>query len=366
MNAVLNHTTPPLTDNKVNCDDIKGLIAKSRNGRPGRDFSVVDTLIANCHDPEEAGRIVLDRALSYLMQNIKSLDTQYLSSRRNSLAHLQEEIDRELEKARQIADLALSQERDSLLFMERFKELWENLNNELVALVDDMRKEQSKLDPNFASYFASPFERCRSDSGLPTRERVKAEMIDEHADINAYNHFLDELRTHLTDHFVNMDGELKFSMDSVKDKVANVFIEHGQLKNLMIGVPSSEFFRIMAEEKIPVGRKHLREVFRAFAKYELSLRGFFQSRIRAMANDNKPNLDNLIPNRTKIKPIPTTPDGVLTPEIVLQTLKKVHKEAVDSEELRHDLRTLMESRSDYRYEAYTRPQVRQILIPQQE
>jgi cold shock CspA family protein/peroxiredoxin len=37
-----------------------------------------------------------------------------------------------------------------------------------------------------------------------------------------------------------------------------------------------------------------------------------------------------------------------------------------NEELRHDLRTIMQSRSDYRYEAYTTPQVRQIRIPQQE
>ncbi|PSB25197.1 cold shock domain-containing protein [Stenomitos frigidus] len=35
------------------------------------------------------------------------------------------------------------------------------------------------------------------------------------------------------------------------------------------------------------------------------------------------------------------------------------------EELRHDLRTLMEARSDYRYEAYNTPAVQQIRIPQQ-
>lgn len=35
------------------------------------------------------------------------------------------------------------------------------------------------------------------------------------------------------------------------------------------------------------------------------------------------------------------------------------------EELRQDLRTLMESRADYRYEAYNIPQVKQIRIPQQ-
>jgi len=37
-----------------------------------------------------------------------------------------------------------------------------------------------------------------------------------------------------------------------------------------------------------------------------------------------------------------------------------------NEELRHDLRAIMESRSDYRYEAYDTAQVRQIRIPQQE
>lgn len=36
------------------------------------------------------------------------------------------------------------------------------------------------------------------------------------------------------------------------------------------------------------------------------------------------------------------------------------------EELRHDLRTLMETRSDYRYESYNTPDVKQIRIPQQE
>src|SRR5213080_4467640 len=36
-----------------------------------------------------------------------------------------------------------------------------------------------------------------------------------------------------------------------------------------------------------------------------------------------------------------------------------------NEELRRDLRTIIESRSDYRYEAYTAPEVQQIRIPQQ-
>lgn len=35
------------------------------------------------------------------------------------------------------------------------------------------------------------------------------------------------------------------------------------------------------------------------------------------------------------------------------------------EELRHDLRAIMETRSDYRYEAYNTPEVRSIRIPQQ-
>jgi cold shock CspA family protein len=37
-----------------------------------------------------------------------------------------------------------------------------------------------------------------------------------------------------------------------------------------------------------------------------------------------------------------------------------------NEELRPDLRTIMEGRSDYRYEAYDTPEVRKIRIPQQE
>jgi len=36
------------------------------------------------------------------------------------------------------------------------------------------------------------------------------------------------------------------------------------------------------------------------------------------------------------------------------------------QELRHDLRAIMETRSDYRYEQYATPEVQQIRIPQQE
>jgi cold shock CspA family protein/peroxiredoxin len=36
------------------------------------------------------------------------------------------------------------------------------------------------------------------------------------------------------------------------------------------------------------------------------------------------------------------------------------------EELRHDLRAIMETRADYRYEAYATPEVRRVRIPQQE
>ncbi len=36
------------------------------------------------------------------------------------------------------------------------------------------------------------------------------------------------------------------------------------------------------------------------------------------------------------------------------------------EELRHDLRAIMETRSNYSYEAYDTPQVKQVRIPQQE
>jgi cold shock CspA family protein len=36
------------------------------------------------------------------------------------------------------------------------------------------------------------------------------------------------------------------------------------------------------------------------------------------------------------------------------------------EELRHDLREIMQTRNDYRYEAYDSPEVKRIRIPQQE
>ncbi len=59
---------------------------------------------------------------------------------------------------------------------------------------------------------------------------------------------------------------------------------------------------------------------------------------------------------------------VLHPDLRIQSIYNgwffVGRPTLD--ELRHDLRAIMEQRSDYRYEAYNTPEVRQVRIPQQE
>jgi len=59
---------------------------------------------------------------------------------------------------------------------------------------------------------------------------------------------------------------------------------------------------------------------------------------------------------------------VLRPDLTIQTIYNgwffVGRPTLD--DLRHDLRAIMETRADYRYEAYADPLVRQVRIPQQE
>jgi cold shock CspA family protein len=59
---------------------------------------------------------------------------------------------------------------------------------------------------------------------------------------------------------------------------------------------------------------------------------------------------------------------VLRPDLRIHTIYNgwffVGRPTLD--ELRYDLRAIMEQRSDYRYEAYNTPEVRQVRIPQQE
>jgi hypothetical protein len=177
-----------------------------------------------------------------------------------------------------------------------------------------------KLILNHAlQYFRRVFEQCRRDTDLPPKEILIKMRHRANALINARNEALNHMRTHLTYHFIEMDEELRVTMDDVKLDVVRLFLEKGKLADLWTGAPAESFFELLAGEMRTLSPKLYRSL-EIFDGYELSLRGFFQSRIRQ-------NLTRMIPDRAEPLPLDR-----LTPEYALEQLRSMQEQTVNEVE----------------------------------
>ncbi len=331
----LNHTEPPAAsnnnnsgpvfgDNLANCKNIRDKIRAGGIGFNDRRIKVVDSLIANCSKPNEAKDEVLEKVLQYLAGEMSNLDREYLSSWGTKLNALQAEITTELDKAQRALSVAISRHGDTKIFHDLFKVLWRDLATGLTDLVDEVQRISSNRNTTiFADYFKRTFDKCRQDTGLPTKEDFRGVRNEEGAYVTAFNKFLDQMRTHLTYHFIDIDDNLSAKMDEVKRQVVDVFLDNGRLRSMAKDIPEKDFLSWIAQH--PSLSSHLQSAFSVLNDYELSFRGFFQSRIRLALRDMMPDLTTKRP--TALMTDGATPTAKIDGTITL--LRDVHRETVN-------------------------------------
>lgn len=332
---VLNRTTPPPQDaqaqeqssptgpimgnNQRNCERLSDVILSGKAGSAGRNTRVVNCFIADCSKARDAKELVLEETLQYLVQDIVHLDTRYMSAWQNRLHAIRTSVRTEIEKARQRLSVKQERSQNEKRFDELFQKLWDPLLKAADDLVLTLENQSSQPNRKFVDYFRRIFETCRRDTDLPSKEELINIRHRENALLNARNKALDAMRTHLTYHFIEMDEELRITMDDVKLEVARLFLNKGGLANLSAGTPPERFFAQLAQELRPLSPR-LSRAIAVFDSYELSLRGFFQSRIRQ-------NLTRMIPDR-----VGSLPGDQPVPEQALEQLRSIQEQTVNEVE----------------------------------
>lgn len=306
-----------LGENLVNCESFaRQLKTGSSNGTgPVRDITVVDTIIADCANSNEAKTLVLDTVLDYLARKMPDLDQTYLASWQKRLAQLDDDITATLTNAQRALSVETSELIDSQSFDKLFDELWKRLTSTLEELLDQLRNESQQPNSAFETYFKQTLTQCQQDSHLPDVKEIQGLRHDYNSYLSAFGQYLDDMRTHLTHHFLDMDNQLKTTMDEVRLRVAQVLIDQGELREIAQGVPIEQFLAFLASQESL--SPHMRETFQVFDRYELSLRGYYQSRLRGQ------HLNNLHPDKTTFKP------SSLTAAAVSESLKGAYKKTTD-------------------------------------
>ncbi|NEO26119.1 MAG: hypothetical protein F6K03_04285, partial [Kamptonema sp. SIO4C4] len=311
---VLNRTTATsaMGDNGVYCQDLV-------NALPSTHIEVIDSIIANCSDTQEANEKVLDRVLTYLTQEINSLDRQYSTTRQEALEQLHRQVETHLEKARKVLGTGSGKEIWFSTFLRMFNELWEDLTTGLEGLLKELRENRDRQDADFKEQVEKALQSCEDDPGLPSLAEIDKKRNAKGGYPNAYYDYLNEIRAHLSQKFLSLDDGLKRSLDRVKCQVADVLIEEGKLGQLSQQQGAaflSEITQLIPEELRAGEPNELKRGFAILDSFELYYRGLIQHRIRQ-------HLDQLTPDDSSLQ-LSEKPSA----QEVLDLLKSAQSEAV--------------------------------------
>ncbi len=305
---VLNHLKahPKYGDNFTACQGFVQTMSQ-------KGINVANYVIADCSNQEEAGAL-LDLILNYMQQQIVGLDRLYARTCQERLMMLQATVNAELVKAQTVLGEISDRDKWYPLFLMLFNDLWSSLTNNLENLLEELREKRDQQDWDFKQKVDKALEACRQDTGIPAVTEIERIGKQEKGYPNAYYQLLNQIRPHLSQHFLLLDEGLKKGIDKVKTEVAEVIADSGSLQN-MTTATEIEFLEQMTE-LIPESLTQLKLGFTILTNFTLQYRGMIQHRIRQ-------HLDNLVPNETDLQ-LSTSP----TAQEVSDLLHTAHAEAL--------------------------------------
>lgn len=277
---------------------------------------VAKCIIADCSDSQEAFTEVLEPILDYLVENVESIEKEYIRECEQQLDILHQNIGIELDKA----SSALTRYGDGdLLFEQLFEQFWRKLTNDLEKLLAELKQNRNSLDIEFEERVKNAIQRCRTDVGIPTTTEEIAQRRHLFGSYNtAYNDFLHEIRTNFLEHFLSLDRAMQLSLESRKYLVIKIIKSYlGELVNSH----EIEFLQILYK-LLPDSASNLKRGFQKLYEFDVSNAGKIIRLLRL-------NIDKLKPDNNQFE---EATGEFQIEEQILNTLQKLHQEAADKSE----------------------------------
>ncbi|OQA17133.1 MAG: hypothetical protein BWY64_02241 [bacterium ADurb.Bin363] len=272
-------------DNYNNCKDLIDTIGEKH-------IKVVDAIIADCSHIESVNKDILDKVLDYLVENITGLDCKYADSCQESLKQLQNMIKGELKKCDNALEKVKGKDNEAREFKRLFDIFWRDVTNGLEDLLKKLDEDYYLESSPFKEQLKKAIELSKRDSIIPELNKIEERRNIEGSYENAYNKYLHEIRTKVTEHFLTLDEGLRKTIDSRKVQVIDILIGKGKLANIT-GSSGLDFLDAFINI-LPEDLEKLKLGFTILSEFHLSYRGLIHHRIRK-------HLDPLTPDKTKRK-----------------------------------------------------------------
>lgn len=332
-------------NNKVNGDD-SGNLKSCQDLKADIDqqivkMKVVECLIADCRNPQEANQ-VLDQVLDYLETQVIELDARYAKSNQECLIQLHEQLKIELYHAKNALggtgeNFHKFMEREfGKLFGNNTKGWWKDVILGLENLRSDLWLYRDNPDKNLEDKVTEAIQNCNKNKGVLSSENPLEEInerIRTSGALITYADYQDKLRVLLSHHFITLDDGLKKMIEDTKKQVAEVLIEKGRL-GVLTDARGSEFIRELEKMIVLFDQDqdcfpNLKQGLRIFIDFELSYRGLVQHRIRKHLDQ----LTNVLPSNNSTgqlldKDEILRPDASTTAQEILTALEIKYDTAV--------------------------------------
>jgi hypothetical protein len=283
-------------------------------------MKVVDCLIADCCDAEEASQ-VLNEVVQYLNQNILNIEENYVQSCQNRLIEVYKFVKKELDKAQ----IALSLQTDERrLFRTLFPRLMQRLTSSLFKLAEDLKNNQK--DKDFLMVLKGILADCQEDPGIPSLEEIRDRFYDpmlKGSYITLYYIYLTELRIHLAKKFSGIADALDQVANRLKLQIGEILIKQANLGNLFDAGEINfldEFVNMLALRENP-----LELGFRKLLTFNISYESIFLPQIRQIL------MSELDSNATEqfASITPSSKGDDLTPEVLYGKLQEIHQRVME-------------------------------------
>lgn len=258
------------SDNLRNCEALANDISTKH-------INVIDYIIADCSDSEEAVQKILNVVLDHLNNNIAQIDRQLVSLHQIRLSELQEGISLELNKAKHVLERQIS---NFSLFEKLFNSSWKKLTVSL----DKFSREQKEINPyqnNFELGIEKIIKECRGDSTIPSIEEIETEIDKEGSMQIFYYNFLKQVRIKLSRKFVKLDTILAQLVEQMKNDIVIILVEQGL--SSLTEQRDSNFIRELIN-LLPHESENLRLGFQILLDFNITYSTFLQARIREFLN----------------------------------------------------------------------------------
>ncbi|CAG5000152.1 hypothetical protein DYBT9275_02403 [Dyadobacter sp. CECT 9275] len=269
---IFNHVNiSPEVNNLENCKDMQAGLAGH-----GMEFS--DVSIIDCSNKKDVTEKVLGNISSSFINKISQLDDKIMQRSKESILSI----------SNHIQQLLISMEEQKLpedhINLYEFKELFNNLWSVQTNSFENLLKQKYSLcnEPNTLVYnhFERTKDHIKSLLSKLTETDIKLSRNAVGSYNKAYEDFLNEYKSHITNEFLKLDDILFEVLKDIKNEVYEILKKEGRLI-YMDNMPDS-FDTVLIEEIS--GVSNLRNPVTSFVNFQLSYLGFLHFKIREYLN----------------------------------------------------------------------------------